>query len=933
MATFFITSSLMVVIVLIARFLLKNKTSFLILYPLWGIVLLRLLIPVTFIESNASIMNLIYGLNSNKETSHPAKNPTEKLQEELQEKTEDNNKTNKTPVYNNQNNLINGTGSITKIKEDKNKDNNITTPVENRETTDGELPENRTRVTENNLYNFLIKAAIIIWISGSTIFFTLVVTSNIIFSRKLKKTRKHILTNKNGVNVFISEAVNTPCIAGIIHPSIYLPTDKDIDQADYNNTQNKYLEQVLAHEYTHIRHKDNIWSLMRTICLGIYWFNPFVWIAAFYSKQDAELACDEAVLKNCTHDEKYNYGKMLLTMSQKKIKNNLCITTAMAGNKNNLRERIIMISNSDKRKFKKHHAVLTVAITVMLAGCGMTKETTTMPANLTDNTANQAEETKKPVKTVNKTDNSKNSVNNNKEYGIEKIFQDFINNKIKSRPEWSKWKGNTKDLYFSIQYAQDNSPYLLVTTDVITDTNETIDAFVYYYDQEQKNIELLTYLASNGTADPIKIKDGEFVISTHHSLRRYNWTGNQISAEEIYGYFMEEEKYTYSYIKWNVPFYNRKMRLDARKTYSKDKIDTYAYDTTTVENLAPAKASHFYNKYASANPVPFYSNTEENWNKFYSDGSLRGSIHRVTWHNVNDNDGNNDTIIEIVSVLSYNDFIKAEEESSILVNGSRLSYSGKFNDEEVLFFLNKGYTIRAFILRTGPAEYASYDVYALDTSGWNEKDVLRDKTSSANSPEIFINLKKSKLTRADFDNDGEKEIAFYMTENPYTLNEYKTLYMFDQESYGNGYKTYRLYSYTKDDYRYFAEQVCANFDNSYGTDRTQQLKQGNYFKNIQNKPGSNNYKSKKNIIPGDTLGSYNYIISDKNYKNEYEFGSKNNYYITLEDDKTEIKTDIGISYNKKGENQKYNAEFNAILQYKGDGNFALEAPYTFKNLS
>lgn len=396
---------------------------------------------------------------------------------------------------------------------------------------------------------------------------------------------------------------------------------------------------------------------------------------------------------------------------------------------------------------------------------------------------------------------------------------------------------------------------------------------------------------------------------------------------------MEEEKYTYSYIKWNVPFYNRKIRLDARKTYSKDKIDTYAYDTTTVENLAPAKASHFYNKYANANPVSFYSNTEENWNKFYSDGSLRGSIHRVTWHNVNDNDDNNDTIIEIVSGLSYNDFIKAEEESSILVNGSRLSYSGKFNDEEVLFFLNKGYTIRAFILRTGPAEYASYDVYALDTSGWDEKDVLRDKTSSANSPEIFINLKKSKLARADFDNDGEKEIAFYMTENPYTLNEYKTLYMFDQESYGNGYKTYRLYSYTKDDYRYFAEQVCANFDNSYGTDKTQQLKQGNYFNNIQNKPGSNNYKSKENIIPGDTLGSYNYIISDKNYKNEYEFGSKNNYYITLEDDKTEIKTDIGISYNKKGENQKYSAEFSAILQYKGDGNFALEAPYTFKNLS
>ena len=69
MATFFITSSIMVIAVLSARFILKNRVSFLILYPLWGIVLLRLLIPVTFIESKASIMNLIYVLNNSMETS------------------------------------------------------------------------------------------------------------------------------------------------------------------------------------------------------------------------------------------------------------------------------------------------------------------------------------------------------------------------------------------------------------------------------------------------------------------------------------------------------------------------------------------------------------------------------------------------------------------------------------------------------------------------------------------------------------------------------------------------------------------------------------------------------------------------------------------------------------------------------------------------
>jgi len=245
----------------------------------------------------------------------------------------------------------------------------------------------------------------------------------------------------------------------------------------------------------------------------------------------------------------------------------------------------------------------------------------------------------------------------------------------------NKWKGYTKDLYFSIQYAEDNSPCLLVTTKVITDTNETINAFVYYYDEKQKNIELLTYLASNGTADPIKIKDGEFVINTHHSLRIYNWASDgdksEINASEIYGYFIEKEKYTYTLLKWQVPFYNRKIRLDARKSYSKDKIDTYAYDTATEENFPSVKASYLYDKYANANPVPFYNNTEESWNKFYNDASFRGNIHAVTWHG---DDSNSSIIMDIVNELSYQDFIKAEEQSSIPVNSSRLSYCGKFSN-------------------------------------------------------------------------------------------------------------------------------------------------------------------------------------------------------------------------------------------------------------
>ncbi len=939
MATFFITSSLMVIAVLAARFLLKNKLSFLILYPLWAIVLLRLLIPVTFIESKTSIMHFIYTLN-NKETSSPAiKNTKKTFEEKLQ-----NNNSN-IQVSNNQINITNKINNKPEVKKNKNTNTSIISKkAKNQKPEEKKIPAkktvNKTPSSPGNLYKFLTKSAIIAWIAGSIIFFAIIIISNTIFYKKLQKSRKHIYTNISGINVFISGIINTPCIAGILKPSVYLPAYNNKDYLNHNNTystNNEYLKQILAHEYTHIKHKDNIWSLMRIICLCIYWFDPFVWAAAFYSKQDAELACDEAVLKNCTTDEKYNYGKMLLTISIKQKQSSLHLTTSMAGSKNNLKERIIMLSNNKKR-FKKYHAILAALITIILAGCGMTKEKTpiknTTAGNII-NTVNKTEQTKASVEEV----NNKNLSNNYDKYQIEKIFQDFINNGIKLRPEWRKWKGNTKNLYFSIQYATGNTPCLLVTTDVITDTNETINAFVYYYDTKQKNIELLTYLASNGTADPVKIKDGKFIITTHHSLRCYYWDGNsnEISADEVYGYFMDKENYTYSLFKWEVPFYNKKTSFDARKSYSKDKIDTYAYKTATEQNFPKIKADYIYKTYSDANPVPFYKNTEESWNNFYNNGSFKTNIHRITLHGCNNNEVNdNDSIImDIVSKLSPDDFIMAEENSSILINNAsaRLHYSGKFSDKEVLYFLNSGYTMRAFILRTGKPENASYDVYMLDTSHWNKKDVQRDKESLDVSPEIFLQLRKSKLARADFDNDGKTEIAFYITENPYTLNGYKTFYIFDPEFYENGYKEYKLYSYTKDNYRYFTEQVLTNFDNYENQNLNKQTKAPDFFGNIKKQPDSNSsYKSKKNTLPGDILNDYNYIITDKNYKNNYEFGSQNNYYITLEDDKTEIRTSIGINYNKKGEKQKHNIEISAVLQYKGNGKFILKSPYSFKSM-
>lgn len=74
------------------------------------------------------------------------------------------------------------------------------------------------------------------------------------------------------------------------------------------------LRHVLAHETAHARHLDPLWSLLRSVCLAVYWFDPLVWIAAAVSKADGELACDEAAIQALGEGERIPYGKTLLSL-------------------------------------------------------------------------------------------------------------------------------------------------------------------------------------------------------------------------------------------------------------------------------------------------------------------------------------------------------------------------------------------------------------------------------------------------------------------------------------------------------------------------------------------------------------------------------------------------------------------------------------------
>ena len=200
----------------------------------------------------------------------------------------------------------------------------------------------------------------IVWLVGVALMVIWLASTNLLLGRSLRKTEEKLECD-SPIPVYVSEQAISPCLVGIFRPSVYLTPESAADD--------HLRHHVLTHELTHYAHKDHIWALVRCICLCVYWFNPLVWVAAWFSRRDCELACDEGALKRLGEEERIAYGKALLqVVSQTTLPGRLMLTaTTMAEIKKQLRQRVNLIAN--KPKWSLIAAVFMVLVCALVAGC------------------------------------------------------------------------------------------------------------------------------------------------------------------------------------------------------------------------------------------------------------------------------------------------------------------------------------------------------------------------------------------------------------------------------------------------------------------------------------------------------------------------------------------------------------------------------------
>lgn len=321
-----VSSCILILAVIALRYLLRGKISLRLQYALWLLVLARLLIPVSFGSTDISVMSVV--------EKAPAVQAVESVRDV-------------DTIWQA------GNGSVQGHPIGGGVDNTVMLA-------EPSAPEAQFHRMSSALN--LRKVLLPIWWCGAAVTLLVFLIANLRFATRLRKSRRPLAVEGAALAVYVAEERAVPCLFGLFRPAIY------VTQAAADDPE--LLRHTVAHETTHFRQGDHVWALLRTVCLALHWWNPLVWWAAKLSRQDGELACDEATIRALGESERAAYGRTLIRMACGPGSHVLLTATTMDGGKTSLHERIVLLA-------KKPRTAVTAAIAVVLAavlciGCTFT---------------------------------------------------------------------------------------------------------------------------------------------------------------------------------------------------------------------------------------------------------------------------------------------------------------------------------------------------------------------------------------------------------------------------------------------------------------------------------------------------------------------------------------------------------------------------------
>ena len=200
-----------------------------------------------------------------------------------------------------------------------------------------------------------------LWLGGALLFFLSKLASYLVF---LVKIHKHSLpiaypeiklyTNRK-VKTMVCDAVCSPLMIGVIQPTLLLPKRQFMPEQ---------LQNILAHEMTHLKRNDILYKWFVSIVKCVHWFNPAIYWISKQISLDCEISCDLAVVARLDKRQEKAYIETILSLLTQSCAKPVPLSTGMAGSKEALKKRFLMIKNQIKisKKAAVISGILAIAV-------------------------------------------------------------------------------------------------------------------------------------------------------------------------------------------------------------------------------------------------------------------------------------------------------------------------------------------------------------------------------------------------------------------------------------------------------------------------------------------------------------------------------------------------------------------------------------------
>lgn len=191
---------------------------------------------------------------------------------------------------------------------------------------------------------------------------------------ELLETCKATLGVRAWLAVVEAPGLASPALLGFVRPRLLLP------QGAMGELGPDRLRHIFMHELAHLKRRDILMNWVLTALQAVHWFNPLVWLAFRRMREDRELACDALVLSHLGRGEASEYGRTIITLLERFAEpRRLAGLAGILEDKKQIKRRLTMIA-----RFHRPSSLWSAVAALLMLGLGGAALTSAQPGERPD---------------------------------------------------------------------------------------------------------------------------------------------------------------------------------------------------------------------------------------------------------------------------------------------------------------------------------------------------------------------------------------------------------------------------------------------------------------------------------------------------------------------------------------------------------------------